>query len=237
MWLEFIPLVINFSGTHFYFGTGHNEALRLAFICLLTPVLLWLVIRKLLLKLQQLNPLKEQLRKFKYNSELFNQVLTAQPQFSQPDEKWSIVLGNGKASNIITMVTNPYCPPCAKMHKLLDELIEQNSGIQARIVFTAQNTDDDRQTPVTRHLMALNALPDKTQLKHAIHDWYDQKQKNYETWARAYPVKLIEADYYKLDEQRAWCEMAKVAATPTMLINGYILPSIYQLPDLKYMLQ
>jgi len=31
--------------------------------------------------------------------------------------------------------------------------------------------------------------------------------------------------------------MAKVTATPTMLLNGYRLPDLYQLPDLKYMLE
>jgi hypothetical protein len=30
---------------------------------------------------------------------------------------------------------------------------------------------------------------------------------------------------------------AEVTATPTMLLNGYRLPELYQLPDLKYMLE
>ncbi len=109
--------------------------------------------------------------------------------------------------------------------------------MQARIVFTALNNDTDPQTPVTRHLMALNALLDKTHVKDALHDWYEQKQKNYEAWAKVYPVELVETEYYKLDAQRTWCEMAEVAFTPTMLINGHLLPSIYQFSDLKYMLQ
>jgi uncharacterized membrane protein len=237
LWLEFIPLVINAFTTHFHLGFGSYKILSLMFVCFSTPVVLWLILRPLLLKLQQVKPLKEQLRKFKYNSELFNQALTAQPQFKQPDENWSIVLGSAEASNIITMVSNPYCPPCAKMHKLLNDIIDQNGDVQARIVFTAQNDEADPQTQVTRHLMALNALLDKTQVKHALHDWYEQKQKNYDAWAKAYPVELVETEYYKLDAQRNWCEMAEVAFTPTMLINGHLLPPIYQFSDLKYMLQ
>jgi thiol-disulfide isomerase/thioredoxin len=237
LWLEFIPLAINAFTTHFYLDMEGYKMARLTFVCLLSPVVLWLILRPLLFKLQQLKPLKEQLRKFKYNSELFNQALTAQPQFKQPDENWSIVLGKPEASNIITMVSNPYCPPCAKMHKLLNDIIDQNGDVQARIVFTAENTEEDPQTQVTRHLMALNALLDKTQVKHALHDWYEQKQKNYDAWAKAYPVELVETEYYKLDAQRTWCEMAEVAFTPTMLINGHLLPPVYQFSDLKYMLQ
>ena len=52
-----------------------------------------------------------------------------------------------------------------------------------------------------------------------------------------YPVQLVEADFHKLDKQRIWCEMAEVTATPTMLLNGYRLSDLYQLPDLKYMLE
>ncbi len=237
LWLEFIPLVINASSTHFYFDFTNYEVLRLTLVYFSSPILLWLILKPLFLKLQQVKPLKEQLRKFKYNSELFNKLLTEQPQFKQPDENWSIVLGKAEAGNVITMVSNPYCQPCAKMHKLLNEIVDQNGDVQARIVFTAENTETDLQTPVTRHLMALNAQLDKTHVKNALHDWYEQKQKNYETWAKAYPVTLIETDYYKLDEQKAWCEMADVAFTPTMLINGHLLPSNYQFTDLKYMLQ
>jgi uncharacterized membrane protein/thiol-disulfide isomerase/thioredoxin len=235
LWLEFISLVTDIHTFPLYFGDGRGEAI--IFICLLLPVILWMLLKPLFLKLQQLQPLKQQLRKFKYNTELFNSTLIAQPKYAQPGDEWSIVLGNAAADNIITMVSNPYCPPCSKMHAALDELLDQNGNIQARIVFTANNTDEDIKTPVSRHLMALNEHPDKTIVKQALHDWYEQKQKSYEAWAKVYPVELIEADFHKLDKQKTWCEMAEVTATPTMLLNGYRLPDLYQLPDLKYMLE
>jgi len=242
LWLEFIPLIshnnpLSFVRMDSFGGEGWGGAWSALFICLLLPVVLWLLLKPLFLKLQQLKPLKQQLRTFKYNTELFNKLLTEQPKYAQPDEEWSIVLGNADASNSITMVTNPYCPPCSKTHKLLDALLDQHCDLQARIVFTANNTDNDIKTPVSRHLMALNNLPDKTIVKQALHDWYEQKQKNYEAWAKVYPVHLNEAEYHKIDKQKAWCQMAEVAATPTLLLNGSRLPDLYQLTDLKYMLE
>jgi len=74
-------------------------------------------------------------------------------------------------------------------------------------------------------------------VKQALNDWYEQKQKNYETWAKAYPVALNGVEYHKIDKQNAWCQLAEVTATPTLLLNGYRLPDLYQLPDLKYMLE
>jgi protein-disulfide isomerase len=200
------------------------------------PVATWLMLKPLFLKAQQVKPLKNQLRKFKYNSELFNSMLKDQPKYTMPEEEWSIVLGNVKANNIITMVSNPYCPPCAKTHDVLDDWLNHNADIQVRIVFTADNTEKDIKTPVTRHLMALNQLPDKAIVKQALHDWYNQKQKNYEAWAKAYSVQLNEIDFVQLDKQKVWCDLAEVKATPTLLVNGYVLPNAYQIKDIKYML-
>ncbi|MGN6395261.1 MAG: vitamin K epoxide reductase family protein [Mucilaginibacter sp.] len=235
LWLEFFSLA--FAVYNQPFIAPPLAFWSIAFISLLSPVIIWLLLKPVLLKGQQLQPLKDQLRKFKYNAELFNRMLTDQPKFTTPDDEWSLVLGNVEAENVITMVSNPYCPPCSKTHLMLDELLEKNGNIQARIVFTADNTETDRKTPVARHLMALHDLPDKSIVKKAMHDWYEQKQKDYESWAKVYPVTLIEKSFKKLDQQKAWCEVAEVAATPTLLVNGYKLPDIYQLPDLRYMLE
>jgi hypothetical protein len=109
--------------------------------------------------------------------------------------------------------------------------------VQARIVFTANNSEEDIKTAVSRHLMTLHGLPDKGLVTLALYDWYEQKQKNYDEWAKVYPVELNATEYNKINNQKAWYQMAEVTATSTMLLNGYRLPAIYQLPDLKYMLQ
>ncbi|QEC77651.1 vitamin K epoxide reductase family protein [Mucilaginibacter ginsenosidivorax] len=234
LWLEFITMALsNVTGVPVFTAAGLSNIV----ICLLVPTILWAIVKPYLLRLQLLSPLKKQLRTFKYNVELFNNMLKAQPRYAMPAEDWSIVLGNAEANNIITMVTNPYCQPCSKTHQVLDNWLNQNPNLQARIIFTANNNDSDIKTPVSRHLMALNKLTDKTIVKHALHDWYGQKQKSYDAWAKAYPVQLNETEFYKIDQQKAWCQMAEVTATPALLLNGYRLPNIYQLPDLKYMLE
>ena len=233
-WLEFIS-----TGSLLHFplaGISPADISTLA-ISFILPAGGWILLKPLLLDMQQMHPIKVQLQQFKYNAEQFERTLAGQPKYSQPSEEWSIVLGNNEAENVITMVSNPYCPPCAKMHKALHELLEQRPDMQARIIFTATNTDDDVKTPVSRHMMTLNGLADKSIVKQALYDWYEQKQKNYEAWAKAYPVSFNEHEFNKINQQKSWCEVAEVSATPTMLLNGYKLPENYQLGDLKYMLQ
>lgn len=235
LWLEFAAVVLHLQSEALSLNITLPEIAAIA-ACMLSPIILWLSLKPLFLKLQQLPPLKEQLRKFKYNAELFDKMLKEQPKYALPDEGWSIVLGNPEAENVITMVSNPYCPPCSRTHQLLDTLLNERADLQARIVFTANNDERDQKTPISRHLMALNDTSDRPTIKKALHDWYEQKQKSYEAWAEIYPVELKESGFYKIDRQRDWCALAEVTATPTLLLNGYRLPGHYQLPDLKYML-
>jgi len=48
--------------------------------------------------------------------------------------------------------------------------------------------------------MALDNLADKTVVRKALHDWYEQKQKNYDAWAKVYPIHLNETEYHKIDK-------------------------------------
>ncbi|MFD0766537.1 cysteine peptidase family C39 domain-containing protein [Mucilaginibacter lutimaris] len=233
LWLEFIPLV-GFLNIPFQILSA--KALLGLAICLAMPVATWLLLKPLFLNTQQARSLKNQLRNFKYNSELFNSLLKEQPKYAMPADDWSIILGNVEAGNVITMVSNPYCPPCASTHQVLDEWLNRNPDIQLRLVFTANNKDEDIKTPVTRHLMALNELPDKSKVKNALHDWYEQKHKDYNAWAKAHPVTLDETKYYRLEKQQEWCNMAEIRATPTLLVNGYRLPDAYRIQDIKYLL-
>jgi len=190
------------------------------------------------LKAQQLTALKGQLQKFKYNRELFEAALKEQPKYILPDDMWSIVLGNVEASNIITMVSNPYCQPCSKAHAQIEEALNKMDNIQVRIVFVGSNTnEEDTHSRVHRHLMALNAMPDKTLIKNALHDWYEQKQKNYDDWAKKYPIQGAANVKEQLSRQKEWVTVAEITATPTLLVNGYKLPKSYQLSDLKYMFE
>ena len=45
----------------------------------------------------------------------------------------------------------------------------------------------------------------------------------------------LEGQSYKLDKMRDWCDKMEINFTPTYFINGYQLPEIYNLDDLKYL--
>lgn len=234
LWLEFFFLSPFWKP---YFPVMSGAELPLIAFCLLCPMLLWILAKPIIVQLQQTKPLEQQLRRFKYNSKVFNYLMADQPKYEHPDVSWSIVLGNIASDIVITIVSDPYCMPCSKAHQQLNELLQKKKDVQFRIVFTADNSDTDRKTPVVRHLMALNKKCDKNLVINALHDWYSQKQKNFELWAGRHPVQVDNSDFQKINSQMAWCNKLRIKATPTFMVNGSRLPEMYQLQDMKYLLQ
>lgn len=219
------------SGFNFSFTT-----IALSAAGFLIPILIWAFLKPFFTTAAQLTPIKKQLKKFKYNSDLFNQALKNQPRYAVNDELMPIKLGNAAAEIVITMVSNPFCGPCAKAHQTIDEWLRYRDDIQLKLVFTSTNADDDPKTKVSRHLSALSKLENKELVSQSLNNWYNSKNKNYETWAVNYPVELNDDLAKVTEKQKAWCELAEIKFTPTILINGFRLPEPYRLEDIKYLL-
>ena len=94
----------------------------------------------------------------------------------------------------------------------------------------------DPKTKVSRHSSALSNLENEKLVGQSLNDWYKSKNKNYETWAAKYPLELNDDLAQVTEKQKAWCELAEIKFTPTILINGYQLPEPYRLEDVKYLL-
>ncbi len=198
------------------------------------PVLAWILVKPYLLQAQQITPLKQQLRKFKFSTELFEKMLNDEVKYTLPADEHSLIIGNREAEKVITMVSNPYCQPCAKAHKALDEWLTHRPDVKLQVVFSTSNNEKDLKTQVAAHLMSLQASQNDVSLKKALNDWYEQKQKNYEAWAKEHPKTTAVFAADALAVQKEWCMLTEVTATPTLFLNGRRLPKSYQPEDLKY---
>ena len=162
--------------------------------------------------------------------------MVGQPCYVVPNELMPVVLGNTDAATVITMVSNPFCGPCAKAHQILNEWLKNRDDIQLKIIFATANHDDDNKTKVARHIAALNLTRDTAFVEKALNDWYGQREKKYEIWVKNYPVTITDEISKVTQKQAEWCDMAEIALTPTILVNGYKLPEPYRLEDLKYLI-
>jgi protein-disulfide isomerase/uncharacterized membrane protein len=229
LWLEFFAFLPTLL--HGLDALAISDYLSI-FTGMLLPLLSWMLLKPYLLLSKQIAPLKSQLRQFKYNKELFAKMLKDEVQYALPEDNYTVIIGNPEAENVITMVSNPYCQPCAKAHKAL-EWLDGRDDVKLQVVFTTQNERDDN-AQVALHLLAMQQSQSCTTIKKALDDWYSQKQKNYNAWAAIYPKITEITDFEPLDKQREWCKLADIKGTPTLFLNGRKLPKNYQPEDLRY---
>jgi len=178
-----------------------------------------------------------ELRRLKHNAQLFDALLARQKMVTENSNGLGIILGNPHASHKIIKVCNPYCGPCARAHKPLEELLHENPDVQVQIIFTASNIEGDRQSAPVKHLLAIAQSGDTGAIAKALDDWYLAEQKDYDTFAKLHPVNgALHTQDQMVEAMYNWCTKTEIAVTPTIFVNNYQLPEMYSVTDLKYFL-
>ncbi|WP_255492094.1 vitamin K epoxide reductase family protein [Chitinophaga sp. Cy-1792] len=198
------------------------------------PSLSWLLVRDVFLSSQQSVATKTELTRLKTNQTVFENMSVRQKYIGDTAKGLGILLGSNNPRHVITKVCNPYCPPCAKSHSDIEELLSLGDDIQVQIIFTASNDITDVKRSPAIHLVAIARLNDTALLKDALHDWYSNKYTSYTAFAAVYNM-VDDLDSYgpELDKMKSWCNEIEINFTPTFFINGYQLPDIYTIADVK----
>lgn len=202
-------------------------------VTFLTPIFAWFFLKQVFLKAVQLKPVQEQLKQFKYNSNLFQQILMNQPRYEVFEELMPVRIGNQDAETVVTMVSNPFCIPCAKAHQTLSKWLQNRLDVSLVVLFQANGFDRGEKTEVARHLTAIGQSGDQNRSADALEFWY-QGNRSYDELSKAFPIQVDSQVKTAIDKQRKWCEYAEIEFTPTILVNGFKLPQPYRLGDLEY---
>jgi uncharacterized membrane protein len=210
-------------------------SLRSIFILLLgfgIPASIWLLIKPMIKENQGIRSLQFKLNRFLGNEAVFYQALQqGQEQVVFPGSLSLVKEGNPNADFMITMITNPYCGPCAAMHKKLEGLLQLfPDELCVATLFAVGDDPADRRWEMAAHTLS---LPDSIQGK-SMADWFNSSKPDYNIWARKYSVEKKESTKAILSEHDFWCKKLAIAATPTLFINGYPLPLEYDAEDLVY---
>lgn len=213
-----------------------SSFLIIAALYLIVPIL-WYILKPLAFKIQKSTTTTREYNRLKFNTEIFETLLHKQKMITEPIDDLGIDIGNKEAKNTIVKVCNPYCGPCAKAHPQIEELIEQNKDIKAKIIFTTKNEETQPAYHPTRHLLAIAEKNEESITKRALDDWYLADTKEYAQFSNKYPMNgELERQGEKMEKMESWCTKMEISHTPTLFINGFQLPDAYGIEDLKYFL-
>jgi uncharacterized membrane protein/glutaredoxin len=215
---QFVVLIMNNKLAVASFSSAY-----LLIISLLVPTAIWFLVKPSLEKAKTIPDLERSVMTYKYNSSLFNTLLEKQRSVATGHSP--LILGNPDAPVLITMVSNPFCGPCAKAHEVLENLLgSYHDYIKVELILTGNTNSKE----VIKHVMSLG----KEQVHDALNDWY--KMVNYETWAAKYPIQITKVSDNQAVFFEEWSKEAQITHTPTIFVNGQELVMPYTLKDLKY---
>lgn len=180
---------------------------------------------------------KELQWKYNYNSllaqeKVFNALQKDQETYPIGNAS-HIVFGAKHADFVITVFSNPYCNPCANMHKRLNELVDSDCCIQ--YVFTSFN---DELSIINKYFIAAYQTFGAERTWQILTEWYERGRGCGEAFFNDMKLSTdtkIVTEEFELHEM--WRQHTKFNATPTILVNGKKLPQPYQVEDLKYFIE
>ncbi|QCX02206.1 hypothetical protein FGM00_19560 [Aggregatimonas sangjinii] len=202
----------------------------------LTPILTWILLKTVFEKGRETNMLRRNLKKFRTNKKVFENLLYDSKKLSTNPDGLGIYMKNANPKYKVLKICNPYCSPCANAHPILEKL-HDNGIIDLQILFTAKADQNDKKYKPVSHLLAINETDPKN-ISRALDDWYSAKRKDYNAFAKKYKIngELLQQND-KVRKMKDWCEAEQIIHTPTIFINGYKLSNEYSVGDLSVLLK
>lgn len=230
-----LALAFTFYNTHAYSPVPLESLLGLILIFGVT-ISFYSLLKPVLTQWKSYKAQIPRLNKIKYKQEVFEFLLNKSPR-----KDTSIIstmkISNTSGTNVITIVNNPLCGPCIKMHGRLFEKIPKWENVSLEEIFLTNDDENSLNYQIGERMLALTAS-NHLKAQEAIEGFYKEYSVNPEKWLQKYNI----TEDYKpktktiLEEHLSWCRKNKISATPTILLNGHELPKEYTIEDLEFFL-
>ena len=204
-------------------------------ILYLLPILLVNKTVEIISNSNKLDTTIQELESFKNRSEVFTTILKQQSYYQANKETSSILFGNPNAKIGITILTNPHCEPCAKMHLRIEALLKDISDkVYVQYIFSS----------FTEELIISNKFliaayletKDKGTFQQIYSNWFQKGKYDSKEYIQKFNFAIdSEAVEMELAKHTKWKDNNKLMATPTILINGYKLPEEYNIENIRYL--
>jgi uncharacterized membrane protein len=176
--------------------------------------------------------LRQSINSIKADEDVFVALLKKQPHY-EIDNESIIRFGNPDAPLQLTILSNPYCNPCAKLHKRLEELMQKMKNNISVQYFLSSFKEEWNTT--NKYLIAACLADDSGATMQIFRDWFENgkalRDEYFKDWGLDIGAPEVEAEFEK---HEAWRKKTQIRATPTVLVNGYQLPENYKIEDLYY---
>jgi protein-disulfide isomerase len=174
-----------------------------------------------------------EINSIKANENVFSTLLKQQPYFDAAKENSELIFGNKNATLQISILTNPYCNPCAFMHKRVEKFLKDtNNNVSIQYILSSFREEYDN---INRYFIAVYRERGEKEALKIYENWFEKGKLLEEKFFDALHLNInteeVETEFKK---HKLWREKTQINATPTVLVNGCQLPENYQIEDLQW---
>jgi len=176
--------------------------------------------------------LRQTINGMKADEGVFKALLKQQPFYETSDSDSIIRFGNSNCPLRLTILSNPYCNPCSRMHKRIETLLQKmNNNVNVQYVLSSFN---ESLNSTNKYLIAA-CLANNNNVVQIFTDWFEKGKELRDDYFKNMNLDM-ENPKIEIEFQRheAWRNKTQLRATPTVLLNGYQLPENYKVEDLRY---
>jgi len=170
---------------------------------------------------------------FKMNEDVFYPFLQRQKRYDVDKSVSKILFGNPDSKTLITVLTNPHCAPCARMHFRIEKLLK-NTGDSFCVQYIFTSFYEEVESSAHFLISAYLKFPLET-VKTVYSEWFKEGKYRREDFYSRYACEQDEETENEFLQHKKWKETVQIYGTPTILINGYELPDNYKIEDLKFL--
>ena len=176
--------------------------------------------------------LESEISRIKLNKDVFTALLKKNKHYDVQKSTSQIMFGNKMAPNMITVLTNPYCGPCANMHIRIREFLKKVPNRYC-IQYIFAPFDSTLYTSVK--MLISSYLKDGATKSAELYDkWFKYGKYEERIFFQKEKLSQNESVEEEFEKHKRWISESMLHTTPTILINGYVLPEEYKLEDLEW---
>jgi len=198
----------------------------------LIPILLLNIFISILSEAKKKEEVSQRLNSLKFNDSVLNLLLKDNKKYEVNKSISSVLLGNKESENLITIVSNPHCNPCAQLHMKINNFFKNNQNKYCiQYIFSSFKEEHDE---TNKFIIAMNQNLNDIEFLLFLNEWYKYGRSKKDIFFKKYKYNCnnmnVQEEY---DKHKEWINKTNIFATPTVLYNGHELPlQIYGVEDL-----